>query len=598
MAACIDAVEAAFVAYTRGRAELPGVIHLDVPEARRRDPREGRPPPRRARVRGEGRERLLRPRAAGDRRAGARVRRHGRRAASRSCSTAGSLTDQRTGRRRRRRRAVARAASASTRVAVIGTGIQARRQVEALRVVRPALGEIRVWGRDARARGRGRRRRRRRPSRRRSRRPSRGADVVVTCTAAREPLVDGRRGSRRGAHVTAVGSDGAGKQELDPELLRRADVLVVDALDQCRRLGELQHAPGAGGARGRARRDRARRARREADDGRSSRSATSPASASRTSPRRTRCSPTGRAEAGERSSSESAQAERRAHAVGPASRRRTSSCSTPFVVTTRARRGPAGRPRTSVHPPAGLLDDRPASAAKSQMARACGSSITSAEPRATSMCAQKSPNPRSRQLSCDQPARRVRVRARRAGSSISASRTCASADLVHPAHVDRLAVHRRALAADGRVALAQRGRARDARRPTRRRPASAISVAQTGIAAGEVRGARRSGRRSTRGRRGSCVPPSSSPRIAVVGERRRDVASRIIRSIASVGLGHERAVGLALGSRSPSSAEQRQRRSPRRGRPSSCANASSSSYIAAQPTGRRSHTRSAIGDLG
>src|SRR5262249_42143580 len=30
---CIDAVEAAFVAYSSGAAELPGVIHLDVPEA-------------------------------------------------------------------------------------------------------------------------------------------------------------------------------------------------------------------------------------------------------------------------------------------------------------------------------------------------------------------------------------------------------------------------------------------------------------------------------------------------------------------------------------------------------------------------------------
>jgi ornithine cyclodeaminase len=48
---------------------------------------------------------------------------------------------------------------------------------------------------------------------------------------------------RPGAHVTALGSDGAGKQELDPELLRRADLLVVDALEQCLRLGELQHAP-------------------------------------------------------------------------------------------------------------------------------------------------------------------------------------------------------------------------------------------------------------------------------------------------------------------------------------------------------------------
>jgi ornithine cyclodeaminase/alanine dehydrogenase-like protein (mu-crystallin family) len=43
-----------------------------------------------------------------------------------------------------------------------------------------------------------------------------------------------------------VGSDGEGKQELDPAILRVADVVVVDSLDQCRRLGELQHAPDVG----------------------------------------------------------------------------------------------------------------------------------------------------------------------------------------------------------------------------------------------------------------------------------------------------------------------------------------------------------------
>ena len=34
MRACIDACESAFVAYSSGGAELPGVIHLDVPESR------------------------------------------------------------------------------------------------------------------------------------------------------------------------------------------------------------------------------------------------------------------------------------------------------------------------------------------------------------------------------------------------------------------------------------------------------------------------------------------------------------------------------------------------------------------------------------
>jgi ornithine cyclodeaminase len=65
---------------------------------------------------------------------------------------------------------------------------------------------------------------------------------VITCTAGREPLVDAAW-LAAGAHVTAVGSDGPGKQELDPTILRRADVLVVDSRDQCARLGELQHAP-------------------------------------------------------------------------------------------------------------------------------------------------------------------------------------------------------------------------------------------------------------------------------------------------------------------------------------------------------------------
>ena len=68
-----------------------------------------------------------------------------------------------------------------------------------------------------------------------------GADVVITCTASREPLVYADM-LAPGAHVTAVGSDGAGKQELDPEILRRADLLVVDSRGQCSSLGELQHA--------------------------------------------------------------------------------------------------------------------------------------------------------------------------------------------------------------------------------------------------------------------------------------------------------------------------------------------------------------------
>ena len=47
-------------------------------------------------------------------------------------------------------------------------------------------------------------------------------------------------------HVTAVGSDSPGKQELEAACLARADIVVVDRLSQCARFGELSHALAAG----------------------------------------------------------------------------------------------------------------------------------------------------------------------------------------------------------------------------------------------------------------------------------------------------------------------------------------------------------------
>jgi ornithine cyclodeaminase/alanine dehydrogenase-like protein (mu-crystallin family) len=240
MAACIDAVEAAFVAYAAGRAELPGVIHLDVPEA------EGEIHVKAGHLHGAP---AYAVKVASGFYAQDPPALDGLVAVFDAASGApvaflldnGYLTDLRTG---AAGGVAARhlAPERVDRVAVIGTGVQARKQVEALRVVRPANREVRIWGRDA-AHARavaddleGRVA------------PTvedavRDADVVITCTAAREPLVKREWLRAEGAHVTAVGSDGAGKQELDPAILRAADVLVVDSKDQCLRLGELQHAP-------------------------------------------------------------------------------------------------------------------------------------------------------------------------------------------------------------------------------------------------------------------------------------------------------------------------------------------------------------------
>ena len=66
--------------------------------------------------------------------------------------------------------------------------------------------------------------------------------LIVTATSSRAPLLL-LDDIQPGTHISAVGSDGPGKQELDPAILRRADLLFVDSSRQCFHFGELQHAP-------------------------------------------------------------------------------------------------------------------------------------------------------------------------------------------------------------------------------------------------------------------------------------------------------------------------------------------------------------------
>jgi ornithine cyclodeaminase/alanine dehydrogenase-like protein (mu-crystallin family) len=249
MPSLIDAMGRAFDAYSSGGAELPAVIHLDVPES------------------------------AGEVHVKAGYLRGGARYAVKVASgfyasdppsidglvlvfdastgalaavllDGGYLTDARTG----AAGGLAARHLAPLRVetvAVIGTGAQARHQLDALACER-SFERVRVWGRNAgharvcvedlRDRGL--------PATSIATAASpeeavRGADVVLTCTASTEPLVLGEW-LLPGTHVTAVGSDGPAKQELDPSVLSRADLVVVDSRDQCARLGELHHAIDAG----------------------------------------------------------------------------------------------------------------------------------------------------------------------------------------------------------------------------------------------------------------------------------------------------------------------------------------------------------------
>jgi alanine dehydrogenase len=65
----------------------------------------------------------------------------------------------------------------------------------------------------------------------------RGADVVVTVTPAREPLVR-NDWIGPGTHIAALGADKGGDQELDPRIVQRARIFVDD-IRQCRTDGEI-----------------------------------------------------------------------------------------------------------------------------------------------------------------------------------------------------------------------------------------------------------------------------------------------------------------------------------------------------------------------
>lgn len=72
----------------------------------------------------------------------------------------------------------------------------------------------------------------------------RQSDVCVTCTPSRRAFV-AREDIAAGSFIAAVGADSQGKQELEPALLA-ASTLVVDVLEQCAEIGELQHVLAAG----------------------------------------------------------------------------------------------------------------------------------------------------------------------------------------------------------------------------------------------------------------------------------------------------------------------------------------------------------------
>ena len=135
-----------------------------------------------------------------------------------------------------------------TAVGIIGAGVQGRMQLEWLRRTR-RFDEAIVWGVDE-AELAAYRRDMEAPGLRirttlRAEEVAAAANLIVTCTPSTTPLLKAEW-IRPGTHITAVGSDTAGKQELDAAILARADRVVVDSLSQSELRGEVYKAVSAG----------------------------------------------------------------------------------------------------------------------------------------------------------------------------------------------------------------------------------------------------------------------------------------------------------------------------------------------------------------
>ena len=132
------------------------------------------------------------------------------------------------------------APSAVRCIGIIGAGTQARLQLELLREV-TGCRRVMLWARS--------------PDRARAFHAegfeikvassvaelAAPSQLIVTTTPSRKWLL-GADQVQPGTHITAVGADGGGKQELAPGLFAAADVCVVDSIAQCSQYGDSSYA--------------------------------------------------------------------------------------------------------------------------------------------------------------------------------------------------------------------------------------------------------------------------------------------------------------------------------------------------------------------
>ena len=141
----------------------------------------------------------------------------------------------------------------ATTAGIIGTGYQARSQLEAIAAVR-RLQRVRAFGRDPERRARFCSEMSERigvavePANS-GEEAVHGAEIVITATSATQIVLEGAR-LAPGVHINAMGANWPQKRELDDAAVGRADVIAVDSVEQAKmEAGDLIQAFGNEAAR-------------------------------------------------------------------------------------------------------------------------------------------------------------------------------------------------------------------------------------------------------------------------------------------------------------------------------------------------------------
>lgn len=129
------------------------------------------------------------------------------------------------------------------RIAIFGTGLQAELQLRQLLDL-TSCREVIIWGRSetalSRFRGNLADEKISLATTLCAEEAASSATIIVTATPSVSPLIKAKW-IRPGTHITAVGADSPGKQELDTSILASAACILVDSIHQCSSYGELSH---------------------------------------------------------------------------------------------------------------------------------------------------------------------------------------------------------------------------------------------------------------------------------------------------------------------------------------------------------------------